>query len=286
LLRAVRFSRLFAFAVLLLLCAVTGAESSFAAESIPSSPSTNEVTVDGKWTTPDEWRDATEMRAAGGWGYVCIKDDKGSLYVLMDFTSDRTLDDRDMARVRLDARNDKSDSPQADDYVILVDWIAGAIITRAAKGNGSAWVSTGENLGVKVGSSNDSRNDPYSVRPHMIYEFAIPREILGDGPEIGLSATAGHEMGTVEAKFMNLPRRHQSFKPSTWSTLTFATPFETQAPPPTTTLPTQTSIASTQSSERSMPNQAGVATTIVVMIVVVLAILGVYYLRKRKGKEA
>jgi len=35
-----------------------------------------------------------------------------------------------------------------------------------------------------------------------------------------------------------------------------------------------------------MPIQAGVATTIVVMIVVVLAILSVYYLRKRKGKEA
>ncbi len=258
-----RSSRLFAL-VLLLLCAVTGPESSFAAESIPSSPSTNEVTVDGKWTTPDEWIDATELHAAGGLGYVCIKDDEESLYVLIDFTSDRTLDDRDMARVRLDTRNDKSDKPQADDYVLLVDWIAGKIIARAAKGNGSAWVSAGENLGFKIESSNDSENDPYSVRPHVIYEFAIPRAVLGDESEIGLSATAGHKMGTAEAKFMNLPRRHHFFRPSTWSTLTFATQSETQAP----------------LTQRSL-----FTVIMVLMVVVALAIAGVYYLRKRKGKK-
>jgi hypothetical protein len=283
-----RFGRLFALAILLLLCAVAGAESSFAASSIPSSPSTNEVTVDGKWTTVGEWANATELRLRGRAGYICIKDDPGFLYILIDFTSDRTLDNRDMARVRFDIQNDKTEAPQTDDYMILVNWWEEALMTRTVQGNGTSWVPTDVDLKAEVASTNDSSNDPILARSHMIYEFAVPRDAFGDRSEIGFSATAGHKMRTSEANFVNLPIIQNHLNPSTWATLVFANPPKAQ--PVTTTASTTitaTTIVETSTQTSTTPVQAGTQPAVFILVAIaVLAVASVYYLMRKRGGGA
>ena len=284
-----RFGRLFALAVLLLLCAVTGAESSFAASSISSSPSTSEVTVDGKWTTVGEWANATELRLRGRAGYICIKDDPTFLYILIDFTSDRTLDNRDMARVRFDIQNDKAEAPQKDDYMVLVNWWEEALMTRTVQGNGTSWVPTDVDLKIEVASTNDSSNDPTLARSHMIYEFAVPRDAFGDRSEVGFSATAGHKMRTSEANFVNLPITQNHLNPSTWATLVFATPPKAQ--PVTTTASTTTAatttMVQTSAQTSTTPVQAGTQPVLFILVaIVVLAVAGVYYLMKKRGGGA
>ncbi|MEM3022162.1 MAG: hypothetical protein QW645_01365, partial [Candidatus Bathyarchaeia archaeon] len=146
-------------------------------------PSINKVTIDGKWTAPDEWRDATEFPE--DLGCFLIKRDESFLYVLIDFIKDATPDDGDCGRVRLDINNDKSDALQPDDYMISLDWRGGVAKKTIYHNDGKIWKGMeGDPLGVEAASTNDAANDPYSTSPHMIYEFAIPMGIFGDRSEI------------------------------------------------------------------------------------------------------
>ena len=256
-----RSSRLGLFFVALFLSGlIFPCETVLAADVVSSWRGGIEVTVDGLWSAPDEWWNATQMQAYGRTGYFCIQNDDEFLYVLIDFVSDTNLDDRDMARIRLDVKNDKTDRPQTDDLMILTDWLEGAPVTRTVRGNGTRWVLTQDDLGVRVALSTNSRNDRYSKEHHLIYEFAIPRQIFGDRSQIGFSAMAGSQMGTSDANFMNLPRRHHFMKPSTWVTLVFATELGTRAIP------------------------WGIVA-IVAVIVAIVAVTGIYYLRRRERKR-
>ncbi len=254
----------------LLLCFLVIVQPTVATTSISSSPSTNDVTVDGKWTTAGEWDNATELQARGGAGYVRIKDDGQFLYILIDFTSDTTLDEKDMARVRFDVNNDKANRPQTDDYMILADWNGGTLIQRTAQGNGRVWTAAKQDLGAEVASSIDSVNDPYSSQPHMIYEFAIPREVFEDRSEVGFSATVGHRMRTLEAHFINLPRRHHYLNPSTWATLSFATSLEIEKP--------STATVTSQNAGATVAPKGVIIIIVVIIVLVAVAI----YLKKRK----
>jgi hypothetical protein len=236
-------------------------ETAFAADVVSSWRGGDEITVDGMWTAPDEWWNATQLQAYGRTGVFCVQNDEEFLYVLIDFVTDTKLDDRDIARIRLDVKNDKSDRPQTDDLMILVDRLDGALVTRIVRGSGTGWALTQDDLGVRIALSANSRNDRYSKERHLIYEFAIPRQIFGDRTKIGFSATAGSQMGTSDADFMNLPRRHHFMNPSTWVTLVFATETGTSAVIP-----------------------LGLIAVVAVMVAIVAAI-AVYYRKRRRQKR-
>ncbi len=240
-----------------------------------------EVTVDGKWTTTDEWSNATELQARGRAGYICIKDDHQFLYILLDFTSNVGLDEGDLARVRLDVNNDKSDRPLGDDYMILVDWMGDTQQTRVVEGNGTVWVPAEKDQGFRTASTTDPENDPYSDQPHLTYEFAIPRTIFGGRPQTGFSLTIGDKMRSSDASFINFPRKHHYMNPSTWATLEFATPAE-QA-----TIPTQTVQTPVTTSAEATVTSSSAQNPVPIMIALVAAvvIVGIYLLwrRPRRG---
>lgn len=278
--------RLGLFSSIFLIFCLTSAETGLAAVTISSSRSIHDVTIDGKWTTTNEWSDTTELQARGRAGYVCIKDDDRFLYVLMDFTSDTGLDDGDLARVRFDVNDDKSQRPQVDDYVTLVDWMGGVMQTRTVQGSGTGWVLTKNDLGAKVASTNDPGNDPYSDQPHRIYEFAVPRTVFGDRVGTGFSLTMGDKMRTSEANFINLPRKHNYLNPSTWATLKFATPSETATVATASTQTTQTLLVTRSAETPAAASQGQTPILAIAGIVAVVAIIGVYYLRRRSRQGA
>ncbi|KON27931.1 hypothetical protein AC481_03360 [miscellaneous Crenarchaeota group archaeon SMTZ-80] len=194
---------------------------------ISSSKFFNEVTIDGKWTAQNEWNDAEEVSVYGRShikfhktliGVFLIKDDSKFLYVMVDFVGDKTLE------------------------------TAKSVKETIWKGNGKDWLLVEDvPYKIEIASTNDAENDPYYGSPHIIYEFAIPREIFGIKEIIGFSAGAadwssvrGHSY-TGSDNYGPHPRQisistyvHYK-KPSTWIELSFATQYEENIPITTTT---------------------------------------------------
>ena len=88
-----------------ILCLTLFFGTSIAAISESSSPYENEVKIDGKWTTPGEWADASEfsnIRGKREFGYILVKDSNQFLYVMIDYIADETLDEKDRGGIRLD----------------------------------------------------------------------------------------------------------------------------------------------------------------------------------------
>ncbi|KON27928.1 hypothetical protein AC481_03340 [miscellaneous Crenarchaeota group archaeon SMTZ-80] len=306
---------------------------SFGEPIIISNPSLIEVTIDGKWTAINEWEDAVKFElkkslydkgtgrffSGSTFGYFLIKDDKEFLYIMMDYTADKTIQDNDSGRIRIDINNDKASSPQLDDYMIELSWKANSVKKVIWNGNGKEWVlSNKEIAGLKAASTNDASDDPYSISPHLIYEFAIPRDIIGFKSEIGFSANAldysrtlansyeGDGRGAVMPRFISLPSLSHYKKPYTWISFSFATNYEkiTQTP---TTLPrstepspehittktTTTQITSTtktsdfvsETTNLRMPKTLDGPPTIIIAIaaiVIFLVIILIFVLNKRQ----
>jgi len=47
----------------------------------------NPVTIDGRWTDPNEWVDGYPI-SCGGYGWILVKSDSSFLYVMVDFVKD------------------------------------------------------------------------------------------------------------------------------------------------------------------------------------------------------
>jgi hypothetical protein len=224
----------------------------FAIMNAPSSPSINEVTIDGKWTNAEEWTDATEYSvktssASGNFlGYILIKDDGEFLYVMIDYIADKTIEDNDEGRVRFDINNDKTDNLLQDDYIFTMTWKTKNATMNMLQGDGEDWISVQKiPSGIEAATTNDRENNPYSDYPHIIYEFIIPREFFGEKSEVGFSVIALdwsrmraqiHEddgLNVIRPRTLIFPEYSSNRKSSTWSNLTFATIFEKPTPTPT-----------------------------------------------------
>jgi len=183
------------------------------------------VTIDGKWTTPDEWTDAANVTFGyGSFGerqHFHVKHDTGFLYVLVDFVADKTLDDKDNSWVYLDTNGDRGTAPRNDDYGFGINFLAGQPIFIMRLGNGTGWKELAPSSrppieGFWAWASMDPSNDPYLSTPHSIYEFKIPKTILDSSTTIGFRVVAGDGLGQVE-----WPSRSSLNFPCGWGTLTF-----------------------------------------------------------------
>lgn len=255
---------------------------------IPSSPSINEVVIDGRWTMPNEWTDATEFSDTRGkrlFGYFFIKDDKEFVYVLIDYIADKTIDDEDFAKMRFDGSNDKAlptetgcspfgscygdipgTPPQVNDYIISMVWNGGTVSRIIAQGNGKEWVEAEKIPSrIKTASTNDAENDPHSNSPHLLYEFAIPRSIFGNISEIGFSSfVVDKGERNLGRAYMSIPSLGSYFKPLSWVTLSLATPYKEPTLPPTTTSPMPTSTPTpTPNTTNPSPTITTTKTTVI-----------------------
>ena len=88
---------------------------------ITSSTLKNPVTVDGKWTSADEWKDGVGFDC-GGYGWIALKDDSDFLYVIVDYTKDFDATTGDFAWIVWDQKNDGGSKPRSDDYNLLMTY--------------------------------------------------------------------------------------------------------------------------------------------------------------------
>jgi hypothetical protein len=146
-----------------------------ARESVQVTRLANAVTVDGKWTTGNEWSDTNRVsmyiiQGNQSIGYVRLKHDNNFLYTLVDFISDITPASTqpkgkeyfDGLYIGID-QNIIANNTQCCDVSVSLRWNNG----RNAPEQISPWWTNGT-------MSYDATNDPDSKTSHAIYELAIP----------------------------------------------------------------------------------------------------------------
>jgi hypothetical protein len=171
---------------------------SVARDSLAVSRLVNPVTIDGKWTTPDEWSDTqrVSMYVAEGpesTGFLRIKSDDQYLYLLVDFISDTTPAIRqsrgepvhwsfDGVSVGIDEHaNEQKPKPvgDRDDFTECVSGSRCVLIElKWLSGYSTPQPVTPSEAGIDGAVSYDATSDPDSQTSHAIYELAIPIQMF------------------------------------------------------------------------------------------------------------
>jgi hypothetical protein len=190
---------------------------------------TKPVTVDGRWTTADEWSDAVVTALINcscsnvtASGYLYAKHDQASFYFLVDFTSSTALDvNYDGASVMLDPSHSGGIIPQSGDRE-FVAFPNGGSMSVGTGIQGNEW-SLNNPLpeGVKVAFSMAASSN--QAQPHEIAEFQIPFSILpGTQNTIGFSVSARHGNFGSQYSLALWPANRIRQDKSTWCELTIS----------------------------------------------------------------
>ena len=203
-----------------------------------------QVVVDGKWSSPEEWADASEtpMVALKGNGtaYLRTKHDSTNLYVLVDFVSSRyNLSESVQIKslfLSFDSRHDDGTLPKNDDFQLNAyapkqagDNIRWGTDKGGWEGlSGPSWELKPES--IKIERSPNSAFDPYSMSGHLDWEVVIPLTFFN-------SSTVGFQVYITEGETLfGLKYPGQALvwpegppvttrtndNPTTWGDLTFS----------------------------------------------------------------
>jgi hypothetical protein len=161
----------------LLMFALLASPLVFAAtESVQVTKLANPVTVDGKWTTPNEWSDTHRVsmyvvQGPTSTGYVRLKHDSNFLYLLVDFISDTTPAGKqtsssgshyDDLNIGID-KNVNDTNTECCDLSVNLTWENKKTAPNPVD---PPW--------VQGSMSYNATNDPDSGTSHAIYEIAVP----------------------------------------------------------------------------------------------------------------
>jgi len=185
------------------------------------------VTIDGKWTTPDEWSDAVGVTMflglnsnyGNGTAYLYAKHDANNFYFLIDYVSATTLYPNDSVALEIDPLHDGGNIPQPDDRYIYSIYPSGGGMINGTGGNDWSCCSYLP-AGVKVAMSmNTSPNLP---QPHEITEIQIPFSIFpGLQDTIGFAAAAITGIGAA-GRLAIWPHNYYRNIPNTFGELTIS----------------------------------------------------------------
>lgn len=187
----------------------------------------NPVTMDGKWTNPQEWTDASESRMVpqlwNGTAYVRTKHDADYVYVLVDYISDTILGAGDYCTLRFDTKGDGGNAPHEDDYSFVFEWLTvGSSSFQMRQGVGYSWgVLVLDPIGATAKSDCKPSVDPYLEAAHMVYEFKIPLALFGSSvnSRVCVDAQDRYPSGIT----MLWPNTFNTEWPSTWGKLAIST---------------------------------------------------------------
>lgn len=150
------------------------------AYSIIEYPSINTATVDGMWTTADEWTDtpATPLagNATGMFGYNIQDFTNLGLEWIIEIFTDNTNDTGDYWQICLDNNNTGGAVPDAWDFKIE---IIGHTTLKVYRGTGSGWTEITP-LPGEITWSNKIAPSPWNSTPHWILEIVDSSKVAGN----------------------------------------------------------------------------------------------------------
>lgn len=149
------------------------------AYSITEYPSVNTATVDGKWTSNDEWTDtpATALtgNATGKFGYNIQDFTNLGLEWIIEIFTDSTNDAGDYWQICFDDGNDGGTAPDTDDFKIE---IIGHTTLKVYKGTGTGWQEITPEAG-EIRWNNTISASPWNSTPHWILEVVDTSKTAG-----------------------------------------------------------------------------------------------------------
>ena len=162
-----------------------------------------EPTIDGQWTTPDEWTDVdmehqmdgdlnvvfrTNWLMSSGTGYTGIP-----VYWIIEFYDDNTEDAGDYWQICYDGQATGGSAPDGDD--VRIDFVghdqSGLTVYR---GDGSGWVVTDElTWGESIEIVDSISESPTNSTPHYIVEIVVDHLTIDSGPNQNVRVAAYDE---------------------------------------------------------------------------------------------
>jgi len=166
----------------------------YAEESILISRSTSmeNVVIDGKWTSKEEWKESVhkiinfdENKTV----HLRTAHHENFIYFLLDFVSDTKPDtNMDRAMICLNSDNDKSLRSDLDDYcfVVILNGKSSHVLVGGSINaiNGNFEKIENDFSFIGIGTTSDI-TDRYSQIPHSSYEFKIPTDLVGRSSTYG-----------------------------------------------------------------------------------------------------
>ena len=165
--------------------------------------SSNVPNIDGQWSTPNEWTDASETKIQNdlGWTlYIRAITNQTHVFFLLDFITDQSDDTYDFGGVCFDTKDDGGAVARVDDYIFSLvaekdysyaPYWSHEVLQGTGKGGTGyleAWtfISAGS---ILMEGGFASLHDPYEGgRNHRIYEIQVPCSFLGKGYFYGFYA--------------------------------------------------------------------------------------------------
>jgi hypothetical protein len=189
------------------------------------------VTIDGKFTTSNEWSDALRVtlsdscNGCSGAGYLYLKHTVSTFYFLEDFISVTSLNPSgDFASVTIDSAHDGGSVAGPDDVRFDSSYPTGGSMAIGVNKSDFNW---GNALPAGVEIAMSFSTSPNFAFPHIIAEFAIPFSIFPKlQSTIGFAAAAyacaSSCSAGIYAQLVIWPSNYYVATPSTWGELTIS----------------------------------------------------------------
>lgn len=181
------------------------------------------ATIDGKWTTPDEWTDAAEptnLATNFVWRQDWSQPEGIMQHFLIEFFTDDTEDEEDYYQICYDCSADGGTAPQADDFRIEWKGHASSGLT-VYQGTGSGWTEfTGYTAGVDIVGADSLTTSQLNGEEHWVFEISIAKatgfiDISGSGYQPGIRV-AVYDASNDEAGVQAWPPQSTFNAPSGW----------------------------------------------------------------------
>jgi len=128
------------------------------------------ATIDGKWTTADEWDDGPVMVMSDNASFTYNIDMTPlTIQWLVEIFSDNTTDAGDYWQICFDPDNSGGTAPQAGDFMIK---IVGHTNLELYVGNGTGWDLTSETGAGEITWADSISDSTWNSTAHWILEFS------------------------------------------------------------------------------------------------------------------
>ena len=141
-------------------------------------PCIDPATIDGVWTSNDEWTDGPPLKISDNANFTWNVDMTSgvttdyAVQILIEIFNDNTNDTEDYWQVCIDADNSEGTAPQDNDYKID---IVGHTNLTCYEGNGQGWTEITPDPG-EIEWADSISDSPWNSTPHWILEFSILKE--------------------------------------------------------------------------------------------------------------